>query len=236
MREDDSGFYLQAQQEVDSGTKEPAVWAKAIALEAGDQGKAIHRYVILRAEQLGLLSKESSAPEQSHPKSENCVSEAEFPEGATQERESFSTNDADENQDKSDHDTKKIALGRGFGPEHLLALACIAIVFYAWGSQSPMLPREHFGFLIICSITVLLTLKLFLNKNGLQGFINLIALFTFIIGGMYIEAGMREKVYADGIYSYSCRTGNMISVGCKLRNYLMKELTLLISYLLYQEL
>ena len=59
MKEDDSEFYLKAQQEVDSGTKEPALWAKAIAIEAGDQEKASHRYVVLRAEQLTVSSQET---------------------------------------------------------------------------------------------------------------------------------------------------------------------------------
>ncbi len=46
----DEQIYLDATQEVDSGTQDPARWAKAVALAEGDEEKARHHYIALRVE------------------------------------------------------------------------------------------------------------------------------------------------------------------------------------------
>ena len=43
-------LYLDATKEVDSGTQDPALWAKAMALAEGDEDKARYRYITLRVE------------------------------------------------------------------------------------------------------------------------------------------------------------------------------------------
>ena len=44
----DEQLYLEATQEVDNGTQDPALWAKAMALAEGDEEKAKYRYIALR--------------------------------------------------------------------------------------------------------------------------------------------------------------------------------------------
>jgi len=44
----DKQLYLDATQEVDSGTQDPALWAKAMALAEGDEEKARCRHIALR--------------------------------------------------------------------------------------------------------------------------------------------------------------------------------------------
>jgi len=56
----DEQLYLEATQEVDSGTQDPALWAKAMALAEGDEKKARYRYITLRVEQLSEVR--TSAP------------------------------------------------------------------------------------------------------------------------------------------------------------------------------
>ena len=48
----DEQLYLDATQEVDSGTQEPALLAKAMALAEGDQEEAKYHYIVLRIENL----------------------------------------------------------------------------------------------------------------------------------------------------------------------------------------
>ena len=55
----DEQLYLDATQEVDSGTQAPALWAKAMALAEGDEKKAMYRYIALRVEQ---ASEEGKTP------------------------------------------------------------------------------------------------------------------------------------------------------------------------------
>ena len=57
----DEQLYLEATQEVDSGTQKPALWAKAMALAEGDEKKAKYRYIALRVEQKSSTS-EKIAP------------------------------------------------------------------------------------------------------------------------------------------------------------------------------
>ena len=52
----DKQLYLDATQEVESGTQDPALWAKAMALAEGDEGKARYRYITLRVEELSKSS------------------------------------------------------------------------------------------------------------------------------------------------------------------------------------
>ena len=44
---DDKQLYLDATQEVDNGTPDPALWAMAMALAEGDEEKAKYRYIAL---------------------------------------------------------------------------------------------------------------------------------------------------------------------------------------------
>ena len=55
----DEQLYLDATQEVDSGTQAPALWAKAMALAEGDEKKPKYRYIALRVEQ---ASEEGKTP------------------------------------------------------------------------------------------------------------------------------------------------------------------------------
>jgi len=48
----DKQLYIEVTQEVDSGTKDPALWAKAVTLAEGDEEKAKYRYITLRVEEL----------------------------------------------------------------------------------------------------------------------------------------------------------------------------------------
>ena len=41
---------------MDSGTQDPALWAKAMALAEGDEGKAKYRYIALRVEEFSNAS------------------------------------------------------------------------------------------------------------------------------------------------------------------------------------
>jgi len=61
----DEQLYLEATQEVDSGTQAPALWAKAMALAEGDEKKAKYRYIKLRVEELSNAS--AAAPPAPHP-------------------------------------------------------------------------------------------------------------------------------------------------------------------------
>ena len=45
---DDKQLYLDATQEVDNGTPDPALWAKAMVLAEGDEEKARCHYIALR--------------------------------------------------------------------------------------------------------------------------------------------------------------------------------------------
>jgi len=49
----DDDFYLQATQEVEGGNQSSAMWAKAMALCEGDEGKAKYKYISLRVVELG---------------------------------------------------------------------------------------------------------------------------------------------------------------------------------------
>ena len=48
----DEELYLKATNEVEGASKDPALWAKAMALADGDQDKAKYQYIKLRVEQL----------------------------------------------------------------------------------------------------------------------------------------------------------------------------------------
>lgn len=48
----DEDLYLQATKEVEGDSKNPALWAKAMALSEGDEGKAKYQYIKLRVGQL----------------------------------------------------------------------------------------------------------------------------------------------------------------------------------------
>ena len=47
---DDKQLYLDATHEVDSGTQDPALWAKAMTLAEGDQEETKYHYIVLRIE------------------------------------------------------------------------------------------------------------------------------------------------------------------------------------------
>jgi len=48
----DEILYLQATDEVDGEERDPALWAKVMALVEGDQRKAKYKYIKLRVEQI----------------------------------------------------------------------------------------------------------------------------------------------------------------------------------------
>ena len=50
--EDDTEYYLQAQNEIDDGTMSKALWVKALTLCQGDEEKAKYRYISLRVDAL----------------------------------------------------------------------------------------------------------------------------------------------------------------------------------------
>ena len=55
----DEQLYLEATQEVDNETPDPALWAKAMALAEGDEGKAKCRHITLRVEQGSKISEKT---------------------------------------------------------------------------------------------------------------------------------------------------------------------------------
>lgn len=54
----DEDLYLEATNEVEEDKKDPALWAKVMALTEGDQDKAKYKYIKLRVEQLSKKKKE----------------------------------------------------------------------------------------------------------------------------------------------------------------------------------
>ena len=54
MIEPDEGLYLRASQEVENGTQQAALWAKALTVERGDKEKAKYSYIEMRVERLKL--------------------------------------------------------------------------------------------------------------------------------------------------------------------------------------
>jgi len=59
----DEQYFLKATNEVTSGTQEPALWAKAIAISEGDVHKAKYRYINLRVDQLAQDEKPPNSEE-----------------------------------------------------------------------------------------------------------------------------------------------------------------------------
>ncbi len=57
---DDSEFYLQATQETDDDNENPALWAKAMAICEGDEGKAKYKYINFRVEELTNAAKQGA--------------------------------------------------------------------------------------------------------------------------------------------------------------------------------
>lgn len=73
----DEAFYLEATEEVESDRKAPALWAKALALNEGNQDKAKYYYIRLRVEQMERqVPVASSSPVESsgHDVAENATS------------------------------------------------------------------------------------------------------------------------------------------------------------------
>lgn len=60
---DDSKFYLAATKEFDSGRRNAQIWAKAIALEKGDERQARYIYIQLRARQFARVAAEAGRRE-----------------------------------------------------------------------------------------------------------------------------------------------------------------------------
>ena len=54
MIESDENLYLKASQEVENGTQQAALWAKALTVERGDKEKAKYSYIEMRVERLKL--------------------------------------------------------------------------------------------------------------------------------------------------------------------------------------
>lgn len=54
----DENLYLEATKEVESGKRDPALWAKVLALAEGAQDKAKYQYIKLRVEQLAKIKGE----------------------------------------------------------------------------------------------------------------------------------------------------------------------------------
>ena len=59
----DEQLYLKATQEVDSGTQNSTLWAKAMTLAEGDEEKARHHYITLRVEELSKVSASAPSPD-----------------------------------------------------------------------------------------------------------------------------------------------------------------------------
>ena len=85
----DEQLHREAMQEVDSGIKAPALWAKVMALAEGDEEKARCRYITLRVEELSKASAyvPPAGPAPSidnsddvlHPKPDNSASQTPHP-------------------------------------------------------------------------------------------------------------------------------------------------------------
>lgn len=52
----DEKYYLEAKKEITNGTKDSALWSKAMALAEGDEAKAHYEYIKFRVEQLNNVN------------------------------------------------------------------------------------------------------------------------------------------------------------------------------------
>ncbi len=58
----DNDFYLEATEEVESNNQKPALWAKAMAICEGDEGKAKYKYINFRVDELTNAAKQRATP------------------------------------------------------------------------------------------------------------------------------------------------------------------------------